>query len=135
MPDIVSRAVADVFGGLSGPLVSRLLVQLAVALVFALGDGITDARASTASYFLRIGARPASERRQRALQAWDALLKVFSVAVLLDCVVQLLGFGFTYPMEAMAMALFLAILPYAVLRGFVSWIVRTWMATSRRVSS
>ena len=50
-------------------------------------------------------------------------MKVFIMAVLLDCVYQFLVFRWVYPIEAMVTAAILAILPYVAMRRAVNRIV------------
>ena len=134
MEDFVGRFAAAFVGQLSGPLILRLIVQPAVALVFAVRDGLHDARVDGHPHFLHIVGSPPDARHRNALETWDAVLKVFCVAVLLDCVYQLLVLRFVYPMAAMATATILTILPYVFARGLVSRLARTWMAALREVS-
>jgi hypothetical protein len=70
---------------------------------------------------------PAEARKRRARETWRAVLKVFIMAVGLDCVYQLLVFRWVYPVEAMFTAILLAILPYVVLRGVINRLARTWI--------
>jgi len=58
-------------------------------------------------------------------------LKVFVMAVVLDCVYQSLVFRWVYPVEAMVTATIRAILPYVLLRGVVNRIARAWIQPER----
>jgi hypothetical protein len=55
------------------------------------------------------------------------VLKVFVMAVILDCVYQWLVFRWVYPVEAMFTAVILAIVPYVLLRGVINRLARTWI--------
>jgi hypothetical protein len=50
---------------------------------------------------------------------------VFVLAVVLDVVYQIVVSRFVYPGEALVVAVMLAIVPYLILRGAVTRIVRT----------
>jgi hypothetical protein len=127
MDDIVTRFVTDLIGRLSGPLTLRLFLQPGVATILAIRDGLKDAHEGRPPHFWRMVTGPPEARRRRAKETWKAVLKVFSMAVALDCVYQLLVFRWIYPVEAMFTAVILAILPYMILRGVVNRIARTWI--------
>jgi hypothetical protein len=125
--EILSRFVGDLIGRLSGPLTLRLFLQPAVAIFFAVRDGLKDAREGRPPHFWRMVTGPPEARRRRAKETWRAVMKVFIMAVLLDCVYQVLMFRWVYPVEAMFTATVLAILPYAVLRGVINRLARAWL--------
>ena len=127
MEDLVTRFVSDLIGRLEGPLTLRLFLQPAVAAFLATRDGVKDARAGRPPHFWRMVTGPSEARKRRATETWKAVLKVFVMAVVLDCVYQLLVFKWVYPFEAMATAIVLAILPYVALRGAVNRIARRWI--------
>jgi hypothetical protein len=107
-----------------------LFLQPAVATFFAVRDGLRDAREGRPPHFWRMVTGPPDARRRRAKETWTAVLKVFVMAVLLDCVYQVLVFRWVYPVEAMFTATILAILPYVLMRGVFNRLARTW--TSQR---
>jgi hypothetical protein len=124
MDDVLTRFVTDLIGRLSGPLTLRLFLQPAVATFLAARDGMKDARAGRPPHFWRMVTGPPEARRRRATETWKAVLKVFIMAVVLDCVYQLLVFRWVYPVEAMVTAVILAIVPYVLLRGVFDRIAR-----------
>jgi len=134
MEEILTRFVTNLAGRLSGPLTLRLFLQPAVAAFLASRDGLRDARDGRPPHFWRMMTGPPEARRRRARETWRAILKVFVVAVVLDCVYQFLVFRWVYPVEAMFTATILAILPYSILRGVVNRIARAWLVTQRRGS-
>ena len=131
MEDIVTRFVTNLVGRLSGPLTLRLFLQPGVAAFFAVRDGLKDARVERPPHLWRMVTGPPEARRRRANKTWKAVLKVFVMAVVLDCVYQLLVFRWVYPFEAMVTASVLAILPYVLLRGVANRIARTWIQPKR----
>ena len=127
MEEILTRFVTNLAGRLSGPLTLRLFLQPAVAAFLASRDGLRDAREGRPPHFWRMMTGPPEARRRRAKETWRAILKVFVMAVVVDCVYQFLVFRWVYPVEAMFTATILAILPYAILRGVVNRIARAWL--------
>ena len=93
MEDIATRFVADLIGRLSGPLTLRLFLQPAVATLLAVRDGVKDAREGRPPHFWRLVTGPPEARRRRLKETWQAVLKVFIMAVVLDCVYQQLCSG------------------------------------------
>jgi hypothetical protein len=134
LEEILTRFVSNLAGRLSGPLTLRLFLQPAVAAFLATRDGLRDARDGRPPHFWRMMTGPPEARRRRAKETWRAILKVFVVAVVLDCVYQFLVFRWVYPVEAMFTATILAILPYTILRGVVNRIARAWLVRQRRSS-
>jgi hypothetical protein len=127
MDDIVTRFITDLIGRLSGPLTLRLFLQPAVAAFFAIRDGLADAREGRPPHFWRIVTGSPEARKRRARETMRAVLKVFILAVVLDCVYQVMVFRWVYPIEAMVTAAILAIVPYLALRGTVNRIARPWI--------
>jgi hypothetical protein len=127
MEEILARFVSDLAGRLSGPMTLRLFLQPTVAALLAARDGLRDARDGRPPHFWRIMTGPPDARRRRATETWRAILKVFVMAVVLDCVYQFLVFRWIYPVEAMFTATILAILPYLILRGVVNRFARAWL--------
>jgi hypothetical protein len=125
MEELVNRFVTDLVGRLTGPLTLRLFLQPAVAIFLAARDGIKDAREGRPPHFWRIVTGPSEIRRRRLGETWRAVLKVFILAVVLDCVYQVMVFRWVYPGEAIFTAILLAIVPYLLLRGAVNRIVRS----------
>jgi hypothetical protein len=127
MEDIMTRFVTNLIDRLSGPLTLRLFLQPAVAIILAARDGLKDAREGRPPHFWRLVTGPPEARRRRATETWKAVLKVFVMAVVLDCVYQFIVFRWVYPFEAMFTATILAILPYVLLRGATNRVGRRWI--------
>jgi hypothetical protein len=134
MDDILTRFINDLIGRLSGPLTLRLFLQPAVAMTLAIRDGVKDARDGRPPHFWRMVTGPPEVRRHRAKETWQAVLKVVVMAFVLDCVYQMLVFRWIYPVEAMVMAVLLAIVPYVLLRGVINRIARSWIHPQREAS-
>jgi hypothetical protein len=63
MEDILARIWDHLVGRLSGPLTFRLLLQPAMSTLFALRDGLRDARAGRAPFLWTIFGSPDDRRR------------------------------------------------------------------------
>ena len=126
MDDVLTRIWNDLFGRLTGPLTLRLYLQPAMAMLFALRDGVKDARAGRSAYLWTVFSHPEERRRQLA-EGWKAIGKVFILAILLDVVYQLMVFRRIYPVEVLDVAVILAVVPYALLRGPFNRVARFWI--------
>ncbi len=127
MDEILTRFVDDLVGRLTGPLTLRLFLQPAVAGFFAIRDGVKDARENRPPHLWRLLTGPPDARHRREQETWKAVFKVFFLAVILDCVYQVMVFRWIYPFESIVTATILAILPYLILRGVVNRIARIWI--------
>ena len=131
--DMLVRVWDQLIGQDHGPLKFRLILQPAMALFFAVRDGLRDARAGRSPYFWSFFTEP-SLRTGRLLEGWRAVGRVFVFAIVIDAVYQYLVLRWFYPGEAVITAIVLAFVPYVVLRGPVNRIAKLWRrrpATSR----
>ena len=121
--EIWQRMVGDFFARLDGPLHFRFIVQPLMATIFAVIDGIKDAKAGKPPYFWALLATP--ERRKELMkEGWKSVGKIFILAIILDVVYQLKVHSTVYAGELLIVAFALAIAPYLVLRGPINRIVR-----------
>jgi hypothetical protein len=134
MDDMLTRFVTDLVGRLTGPMTPRLFLQPAVAIFFAIRDGIHDAKDGRPPHLLRVLTGPPEARRRRWLETRKAVLKVFIMAVLLDFVYQVIVFRWIYVFESLTVAIILAFLPYLIMRGLVNRAVRPWIGPQRESS-
>jgi len=106
-----------------GPMKLRLILQPAMAAIFAISAGMKDAREGRLPYLWSIFTNPA-DRHDMLRHGWKDVRKVFTVAVVLDVVYELVVFHWIFPVQALLVAFVLAIVPYAVIRGLVTRITR-----------
>jgi hypothetical protein len=116
MEDVLARFWNDLIGRLSGPLSLRLLLQPTMATLFAVRDGLKDARAGRPPYFWTIFT-DAGARRDLLRDGWKSVGKVFVLALILDAVYQVLVFKWIHPLELVVVAFVLACIPYLLFRG------------------
>jgi hypothetical protein len=123
MDELISWLATQLGGRIDGPLKFRLILQPAVAVFFAIRDGLNDARRGSVPYFWAIFTEP-SRRRELIVDGWKAVAKVFSLATIMDLVYQYLVLGWMYPFAALSIAFILAFVPYLLIRGPVNRIAR-----------
>ncbi|WP_455389318.1 hypothetical protein, partial [Petrachloros mirabilis] len=90
-----------------------------------------DARLGNPPYFWSIFTDP-TQRRPLLHEGWKAVAKVFTIALVLDVIYQLLVLRLVYPGEAVLVAFLLAMLPYLVIRGPANRIARAVSPIQRR---
>ena len=123
--DILQRFWENLLERPSGPLALRFLLQPAMATLFAIRDGIKDAREGRSPYFWTVLSKP-DERRQRLSEGVRSTGKIMVLALILDAAYQLIKLGTFYPFEAVVVAIVLAFVPYLLIRGPAARIARWW---------
>ena len=116
MQDLLSRISENLVGRVSGPMHFRVFLQPTMAIIFAVRDGIKDAREGRVPYFWSLFTEP-GHRMELLRRGWKSVGKVFILALVLDAIYQVWQLGTFYPGEALLVALILAIIPYVLLRG------------------
>lgn len=117
------RIVQDFFARLDGPLHFRLIFQPLMATIFAVIDGVRDARSGKPAYFWAL-LSTAEHRKELAKEGWKKVGKIFVLAIILDVIYQLKVHSTVYPGEMLVTAFALAIAPYLLLRGPINRVVR-----------
>jgi hypothetical protein len=107
----------------SGPLKFRLVLQPLMAAIFAIRSGLADAKAGKPPYFWAL-LWDHGQREAMLKDGWKSVGKVFVLALVFDVVYQIIVQRFVYPGEAVIVAVILAIVPYLILRGLVTRLVR-----------
>lgn len=119
MEDMITRFFENLVGRVHGPMRFRIVLQPAMAVIFAVLDGMKDAREGRTPYFWALFT-DAGHRRYLLQNGWKSVGKIFIIALILDAVYQIVYLRWFYPGEALAAAFFLAIIPYVLLRGPVN---------------
>jgi hypothetical protein len=130
MEDHWLRIVENLIARLSGPMHFRIILQPLMAVIFAIIDGVKDARTGKPPHFWAIFF-DSGHRKEHIKNGWKSVSKIFILAVILDIVYQLKVIHRIYPGETLIVALVLAIVPYLVLRGPVNRIVRLFMGKNK----
>ncbi len=121
--DLLTRVVENLIGRVSGPMKFRLLIQPLMSAVFAVRDGLRDAREERPPFFQAIFIHP-DQRSDMLKDGWKSVGKIFILAIIIDLVEQLIFFRSFYPGEALLVAFILAFIPYLLIRGIVNRIAR-----------
>jgi len=121
--DIWMRFLENMVARVSGPMKLRLFLQPTMAAIFAIRSGLKDAREGRPAFLWTVLTDPAS-RDYLIKDGWKSVGKVFLIAMALDIVYQLIVAKFIYPLEVVATAFLLAIVPYICLRGLTTRIAR-----------
>ena len=132
MNDLWTRFSTDMVARVSGPMTFRLVLQPAMAALFAIRAGLSDARAGRPPYLWDL-VRNSAQREAKIKDGWQSVGRVFVLAVVLDVVYQLYVLRFVYPLQAITVAFILAIVPYLILRGLVTRLARAeWRSRMTR---
>lgn len=110
-------------GRTTGPMTFRLLLQPGVAVFFAMRAGMRDARENQTPYLWAIFSDPA-QRKDLIRRGWKDVGRIFIVAFVLDVIYELIVFGWVFPLQALVVATVLAIVPYLVIRGPATRVIR-----------
>jgi hypothetical protein len=94
-----------------------------MAIIFAVKDGMKDAREGQPAYFWALFTNT-GYRRSHLQSGWKSVGKIFVLAIILDAVYQYIELSWFYPGEALVVALILAIIPYLAIRGPVNRLMR-----------
>jgi hypothetical protein len=124
--DLLARLWENLGGRVGGPMTFRLLLQPLVASVLAARAGWQDAKAGRSPYFWTVLSSP-GDRRNLLREGWQTVAKVFTLAVVIDLVYQVVVFGWIYPLESLIVAVLLAFVPYLLVRGPVNRIARWFL--------
>jgi hypothetical protein len=121
--EALRRGWENLIGRPDGPMNFRLLIQPAVAILFAIRAGLRDARNGQAPFLWAFFSNP-GERHELLRQGWKDVGTVFIVALILDSIYQVIVHSGIYTLELLITATILAIVPYAMIRGLVTRLAR-----------
>ena len=119
MEEFLLRIWENAGDRVSGPMWLRLVLQPAVASVFALRAAFCDAREGRPAYFWTVVTQK-DQRRDLIREAWSSIAKIFVMAMIMDVIYQLVVQRWVYPVEVVVVAFILAVVPYILIRGPVT---------------
>ena len=122
--EFFSRVEEMLVGRTVGPMTFRLIVQPTVAAILAIRAGLKDARAGRPPYFFWAVFTDPVRRPALLRMARKDVGKVFAAAFALDVVYELIVYRWVYPGQALLVAFVLAILPYLLIRGPVTRLLK-----------
>jgi len=124
MEEFLQRFAHGFMSRLEGPFQFRMIVQPLMALIFAILDGIKDAKFGKPAYGWAVFSS-AEHRKELLKDGWKHFGKIFILAIILDVLYQLKVHGTIISWVGIIIAaLILAVLPYMLLRGPVNRIAR-----------
>ena len=123
-----NRFWGDLIGRASGPFAFRFVLQPAVAMLYAIRDGVKDARAGRPAYFWSLLTED-GHRGERLHEGWAAVARVIGLGAVIDLIYQIMVFRSVHPLQLVVIVLLLAFVPYLLLRGPVNRIARRFMRT------
>ena len=121
-------------GRTEGPLKFRFLLQPAMAIFLGIRGGIRDWREGKPAYFWEFLVDSA-KRKELLHDGWHSLGKLLILAVALDCAYQVIVLRWIYPVDALVVAFFLAIVPYLFVRGPVNRVLRRCKVPTRHLET
>ena len=123
MHDVWIRIIENFSHRIDGSMRFRFILQPLMAIIFATIDGLKDAKAGKVPYLWSLFTQP-QHREAQLEHGWKSVGKVFVLAIVLDVIFEVRELHNFFPLEALAIALLLAIVPYLVLRGIVCRLAR-----------
>lgn len=132
--EVLQRMWQDLTGRPSGPLSFRFFLQPAMAAIAATHDGIRDAQLGRSPYFWTVLSNP-EKRAGRLREGLVSTARIMLLGMGMDVIYQLVVLKTFYPVEAVLIAIALAFVPYALLRGPVSRVARWWLNRTQKGST
>jgi hypothetical protein len=132
MEQFLARIWENLVDRTEGPLKFRFVLQPSVACILAIRAGLRDCRQGKSAFLWSLVFHP-GHRRELLWELWRDVGRVLMTALLIDVVYQLWILRTVYPGEAVLVAITLAIVPYIVVRGPITRLIRIF-ASSRRPS-
>lgn len=125
--EVHHRFWTDILDRVHGPMTFRFYLQPSMALLAAIPDGIRDARLGHKSFFwsaLWDRNVPTGRLREGAIST----ARVVLLGISMDIIYQFKVLDRFYPVEALMMAILLAVIPYFIFRWIVEQASRWWFA-------
>jgi hypothetical protein len=130
-----TNVLQDLVGRTDGPLTLRLLIQPTVAALLAIRAARCDAAQGNRPILWSILVSQDGVRRDLARQAWGDIGKLFTMACILDVIYQLLVFKWVYPFQTLTVACVVSIIPYVLIRGTATRLIKRFTRNTRRSES
>jgi hypothetical protein len=123
LQEAAARLIEHLLERPDGPMAFRFVLQPIMAAIVAIRDGIRDGKSGAPPYFLTI-IRPSDRRRAALLEGLRATSRILILAVVLDAIYQISVYRTFHPGETVIIGFLLAFLPYVLIRGPVSRLVK-----------
>jgi hypothetical protein len=119
------RIVEHFLARVDGPLHFRFIFQPLMGTIFAVIDGLKDAKNGKPAYFWSL-LWHSGHRQELLKDGWKHVGKIFIIALILDVIYQWKYHPRIYPGELLIVSFILAIVPYLLLRGPINRIAQIW---------
>jgi hypothetical protein len=126
--NLLAQHLDMLIGRWDGPLAFRIMIQPAVAAFLAIRAGLRDARTGRPAYGWAVTTDP-SQRRDLMREGWKDVWKLFTAAVTIDLIYQLIELRWIYPGQALIVAAVLALPSYFLIRGLANRTAHLWLPT------
>jgi hypothetical protein len=123
MFEAIERGWENFVGRLYGPMQLRLIIEPAIAMVFAIVSGLKDARAGRKPMLWAL-LLSREDRARLVREGWKDLFVTLTVAIAADCVYQVMTSKAIFLLELIATVSILAIVPYVIVRTLVGMLAR-----------
>lgn len=121
--EILTRGVDQLLGRAGGPMHFRLFMMPTMVTFLAIRAGMRDAREAQPAFLWTLISKPA-ERRRLIRSAVKDIGRVFIFALVLDTIYQLTVLRAFYPVQLLIVAVVCAVVPYVLIRGPVTRLMR-----------
>jgi hypothetical protein len=122
-PDLLQRLWTDLVARPSGPMAFRFILQPLMGAIFAIRDGMKDAREGRSPYFWTVLSDPV-QRGPRLREGFAAMSRVIGLGVIMEAIYQFMVLGAFRPLEMLIIVLLLCFVPYLLVRGPAARIAR-----------
>ena len=109
----------------------RIIIQPLVSFIIGLRAGVKDAHTGQPPFGWSVLSGH-SQRRALLKQAWKDIARVFIASIIIDLIYQISVLRWIYPLQAVFVATVLACVPYALARGPINRLMKTWEAHLRK---
>ena len=122
--DELNRLWRNIVARPGGPMTFRFVLQPVMAILAALRDGLQDARLDRIPYLSAIVFGGGERRGARLWEGVVSTARILILGVVMDVAYQLAFLNSFYPGESALIAILLAFLPYALMRGPLARLAR-----------
>jgi hypothetical protein len=124
--DYLSGIWQELISRPDGPMAFRIYLQPVMSTIYAILNGVKDAREDKHPYFWALFTEP-SHRAELLRDGWKSVRNVFLLAIGMDLVYQILVLKGLRPVQGLLVAAVLALVPYLLVRGPVNRLARLFL--------
>ena len=101
----------------------RLILQPLIAIGFGIKLGMADAKSGKDPFLWRLAAK-SKDRMKLVKQALKSVIMPFTIAVVVDGILQYLSYGYVRPLAALVMGALLVFIPFVISRSLTNRVCR-----------